>query len=812
MFDFFGNVFDFLITDSFATFALESEAGATYANIDIRLAFETIAEAIATIGAWPLSFLFSNLFSLLTNVVCDVMDLFGNGLLGLLSINIGQSNSVFDIFASGYQSFIPIMQYFGIGLLILFTFAGLVRSMVTPDGGCERPVGVICRAVIAGILVYAIVPLIHTGERLFNAVYMMVLGRPGDLQFRFVNFAAGAQDALKQGERLTASDMLQSIILCAFVFFMVIIIAVKYFRFLKEIAERYVALGALIIFSPLAMPFLVQKSTRDTFGRFIRVIISQMLLLVIHMVFLRVYFAAVNSFESTMASLGSSQTFWEHSPSLFVVIWAFAIVAWLEVATRIDAYLGTLGFSAIEAGVGTMASFFQDALAMAIMFQSDCSELFTRNPERKHAQSDRPQTSAPPSLRYRSDGSVNVDSVNDIVTSSSKGARAQSQMIRRIFGSSQPDTDGIQASGADVGRAVLSASKNMPKRVREAVNVSTCSVAQGCISFEIKGTNGNGPSSMVLLHQSLSQQIAPGHGRAITVGGEGYQGFVSGPMAHTFYSSNAFASEMKKMYGEGCNVTEVGSGAQSNGLTNHTGVFNVVHQSLNGCIIDQYAPTTEYHPGPELDAHIEHIGGLDYWRYSVHQTDSETEDLYGRVEQSIPSCENASPINGVTPADAIFRSQFDNIGNLSDNLSDISVRASDPSSGIFCFSINDSLYAAAPIYDYSITPEHQSSFSAVIEAANGAQYAVVAMGDQDNPQKEESGILNDANAIFLSRERIVPDETSAVIYAQKLDKEREFELVQAALEQMNNKMSATSRDGAKPLYREAMRRKGAKNR
>lgn len=776
-----------MLNDAFATFALTSEAGATYSNIDIKAAgqglvafFGSVAKVITQLGIQALTTLLSNIVNLLINCVCGVMDLFGNGVLGLLSINIGDSTSTFDLMLGAYKNFVPILQAFSFALLVLFLIFGIVKSMATMDGSGERPILLMARGIIAGVLIYWIVPIIHIIEKVFNTAYTRLLGAPGDLSFKFTNYATGIKTAFTNDTWLydTNVDAFKSIALCVVMLFFMILIAIRYFKFLKEICERYIALGFLIILSPIAMPFLVQKSTRQTFLSFIRVLISQMLLLVLHIIFMRVFFSAMNGFEDTMETWKASYALSGASPTVAVLLWTVLIIAWLEIATKIDGYMNALGFSAAEAGAASIGSFASQVIEMLMLIGGRGSERDTRRSSRGVAGSN-----ATP-LRSNPDGSININSINAAVKSQGWAETA---------------------SGADVGRSILLHASNIPKRVRDNIDVSSCRVSKGAISFKIKPTDGATESALVLVQKDALATNAPG-GREVTIDGEKYVGYVTGAAAHRFYSSNGkFIPELQQKIGDSYGVYEIvryPAGHKAR-IKQHTGVYNAVAlergtvaqaqaglgssldasdappvaSALNGYAIRQYAAVAEYAPGPELQATIETVGGVDYWVYDVHQTpsnyirrndDGSSWMQYGRCEEIIPPCRSGQEFS-----QTMFQQQFRDFNGIVASASDSRIVASDPNTGVICFTDGKSVYAAAPIFDYTVSPEQRNAFLTVISATNQAQYAVVEMSVEketiDISQMDEPALLRRANEVFALREDSQAGSEKSRVFADSID-------------------------------------------
>ena len=140
-------------------------------------------------------------------------------------------------------------------------------------------------------------------------------------------------------------------------------IAWNYLKMIIEIAERYVVLGLLCLFSPLCIATGVSESTSSTFKSWCRVMISQMILTILALFFVRVFQGAVNRITSVGLS---SQTLADGKTMYHPIIGLVFLLSWLRIGQRVDNYLGTLGLTAIAAGDGLFADMLGGSRAIAM--------------------------------------------------------------------------------------------------------------------------------------------------------------------------------------------------------------------------------------------------------------------------------------------------------------------------------------------------------------------------------------------------------------------------------------------------------------
>lgn len=132
------------------------------------------------------------------------------------------------------------------------------------------------------------------------------------------------------------------IIKTVFTVFVACAILVNYLKLIIEVAERYVILGILSLVAPMCIATGSSESTANIAKSWIRMMVSQVIVMCMSVFFLRVFEGAIGR----VASLSNP----DGEPSVFLLL--ILILAWLRTGQRIDSHMGTLGLTVAQAGNG----------------------------------------------------------------------------------------------------------------------------------------------------------------------------------------------------------------------------------------------------------------------------------------------------------------------------------------------------------------------------------------------------------------------------------------------------------------------------
>lgn len=110
-----------------------------------------------------------SLTTIVLYLVTTLLDLLGNGVIEILTLNIGMSGggqkSVFDAVFSSVFTFTQYFRWFALGILIINYLWQLVRIMVSRDGTGETPFALTGRTFAAGIGIYASTQMIRIASQ-----------------------------------------------------------------------------------------------------------------------------------------------------------------------------------------------------------------------------------------------------------------------------------------------------------------------------------------------------------------------------------------------------------------------------------------------------------------------------------------------------------------------------------------------------------------------------------------------------------------------------------------------------------------------
>lgn len=255
-------------------------------------------------------------------------------------------------------------------VLALCIFKIFQNSFLTISKSYESPFMTILRSVFALVVITVLPQLLRYLFEFADTVYWAVLeegNMAGDslTQGEVATSVATAvmsrvAQAIAGGEvELTAPDGLNMIFAVAdgvsslaqflVCFILTVAIVWNYFKLMLEIAERYVVLGIMYYTMPLAAVPLVSRDTSPITKSWLRMLVSELMILVLNVWFVVVFRNAiiVNSmiageYEVNGYTVGSG------------ILWCFVAIAFLKTAQKIDSHIATLGLTTaqLSSGIG----------------------------------------------------------------------------------------------------------------------------------------------------------------------------------------------------------------------------------------------------------------------------------------------------------------------------------------------------------------------------------------------------------------------------------------------------------------------------
>ena len=228
------------------------------------------------------------------------------------------------------------------GILIFQLFKGLFG----PIAKAESPVRLVGKTLLFAILVVSSKEICSLFFYLSTVPYDM-LQTTALQQLDIGSALSGALEGMLTNI-VTPPGAVETIFRVIFSICLLFSIFINYMKLIIEIVERYVILGILSLFSPLCIATGASENTNNIFKSWIKMMISQCILMCMSVFFLSVFEASVKNISTLKAD------------GLIVLL---LYLAWLRTGQRIDAHMSTLGLTTAQAGNGLYADMISGAAA-----------------------------------------------------------------------------------------------------------------------------------------------------------------------------------------------------------------------------------------------------------------------------------------------------------------------------------------------------------------------------------------------------------------------------------------------------------------
>ncbi len=272
--------------------------------------------------------------SMITNILTQSIDLSG-------SSTLDKFFSLFSYCGPAYTVFV----YAGFFILLTICVFQLFKSLFTPiTDNTEDPIKLIIRTVC------------YMGLVAFSYQICSIIIEIGSVPYQIL--AKLSPDSMATLSNALSSDMISEkgmavlgaiavpifatggfafglvllvLLLYTIVFFMLLS---NYFKLALEIIERYCILGLLTIVSPLCIATGASKATESVFKSFIKMYISQIVVMCFSIFFLQSFNFAFGQWITTSLDPMS----------------LLMLLAWLKLGQRVDAHMSALGLNTAQAG------------------------------------------------------------------------------------------------------------------------------------------------------------------------------------------------------------------------------------------------------------------------------------------------------------------------------------------------------------------------------------------------------------------------------------------------------------------------------
>lgn len=322
-----------------------------------------------------MGYIFSAIVSIVGDVVLGIMDIFANDFIANLVIGeaTGSNNfgGIFDSYLPGVVTLKTIFKVIGITIIMLMMILNFVRAILpdTGKGDTQSPAITLGRGFLAVLLTaysYSIMALFQKPMAYLFKLVMETEGGSSKLAagatFGTVTMNKGKTFEIESFSSLmdnlfvsTSYDELTASII---VLLMLVVITWAFIKLLLEMVERYVVLGFLFYASPLAMSMVSSNSLHGIFTNYVRMVVSQYLIMLLNMMFLFVFFYAF-TFQPLLTAKDATIS----STLLYYAM----MLAWLRLGRSLDEHLSSLGLSVAQTGAGLGAEIQGDLAAFSMV-------------------------------------------------------------------------------------------------------------------------------------------------------------------------------------------------------------------------------------------------------------------------------------------------------------------------------------------------------------------------------------------------------------------------------------------------------------
>lgn len=269
----------------------------------------------------------------ISGIVTKLMDAVSGLFLNALGTDMTAMEEYFPFLSKAFT----IMQYIAWSLLFLITVWQLFRVFGGPITEAENPYVLIVRAALFAVLIYFAKPIFLYILNIAKAPYVALM----DITMTSEDFTfSGIETKMRDSLTILISDM--SVVGAILVTVLIFALGWNYFKLLLEVVERYIVVGVLCYTSPLAYSMGASKTTNQVFRSWMRMVGSQLLLLVMNVWFLRGFNSSVGQY------IGNGGGLTNGNGSIF--LWLFCALAFLKTAQKFDSYLAAIGLNAAQTG------------------------------------------------------------------------------------------------------------------------------------------------------------------------------------------------------------------------------------------------------------------------------------------------------------------------------------------------------------------------------------------------------------------------------------------------------------------------------
>ena len=222
------------------------------------------------------------------------------------------------------------------GLFLFYLVAHLFNAIRLAEVKDTVP-QLIGRAAIGAVFIYSAKDITDWLFGVVDNVWDIVMGIPYTLdEIDYVESAVRTSANILGVEAAAVTDVAMQIALMFISLVLLIALTIQFLKLAIEIIERYVVACILYFAFPLAAATVVSKNTAPVFKRYIQMLLTSLLMLLMNLVFVRII-------------LSATHTLGQGSSGISIISWLF-LFALLRAAQKIDNYVQSLGLSVAVTG------------------------------------------------------------------------------------------------------------------------------------------------------------------------------------------------------------------------------------------------------------------------------------------------------------------------------------------------------------------------------------------------------------------------------------------------------------------------------
>lgn len=609
--------------------------------------FAYVLDLVVGLAALPFIGPILILLNIVLSVICGVADVIANGVLSALTYDQFGQETLFEIIFHP-DNFYLILRTFSIGLVMAIFLFQIIRTMVTPpDDVSDDPLGLVGRTFISAILVFASRGLIRYAFQGFGTLYR-VIGGGANFKVDFAEFSDTAKDLMRDDlPSLGIRAQIVTLITLIFLIVMCWALAKRVIAYVIELVQRFTIVGVMLVTCPLAATLYVSKSTRNSFRSWIRMIGSQLTLLVFGIFFMRIFCSAFDRFSTAFHLIKND---FSVNRVTTLLVWTFMTYAILSVGMRVDSMLKTIGLSAAECGADMSMTILSEVsnLATAVSYATaygvgvasgeiepgpimrgastiaggvaQAGNNLMRGIRRNRGE---PETNTP----------TTVDEINRAVPSVATSGG---------FASGGTIVSGSFKLNKEAGNNIRQNMRGLPSRMKERLDPTAFSIENGSLRGSTFANKKGERTSVIFIptdsprnrqsHDNPTDKNAPGPrtiladrdelqdkhpgGREVMIGGQSYQMYAIGSEATALMTSSPQVRRAMRELAEktGDEVFEV-----KNANGDATGIWEQMHYNTDGTLTKRFwAPTTRYRVDDAVGAVHVTVGDMLFAQYDIN--------------------------------------------------------------------------------------------------------------------------------------------------------------------------------------------------